>query len=82
MLAQFIGQFFFLFLYCNGFQYYYYYYFTLVYFDQFPQNVFQCDWCLCLCCHPLVWPGAHGWVVDTAGPGVVPSSRGWVAGQP
>ena len=36
----------------------------------------------CLCCHPLVWVGAHGWVVDTADPGVVPSSRGWVAGQP
>ena len=45
------------FLYFNGFHYYYYYYyyycyhyFTLVYFDQPPMNVFQCDWCPCLCC--------------------------------
>ena len=37
----------------NGFYYYYYYYiyyyFILVYFDRLPLNVFQCDWCPCLC---------------------------------
>ena len=43
---------YFIFLYFNGFHYYHYchHYFTLVYFDQPPLKVFQCDWCPCLCC--------------------------------
>ena len=61
--------------------------FTLVYFDRLPLNVFQYDWCPCLCCLILFclslhWGGACGWVVDTAGHRVVPSFRGRVAGQP
>jgi len=31
--------------------------------------------------YPSVDAGACGWVVDTAGRGVVPSRRGWVADQ-
>ena len=32
--------------------------------------------------YPFVGVGAAcGWVVNTAGPDVVPSCRGWVAGQ-
>lgn len=52
---------------------YCYYYSTSVYFDWLPLNVFQCDWCPCLCCSiftwfiPLLGAGAHGWVLNTAG---------------
>ena len=51
------------FLYFNSFHYYYcYYYFILDYFDRFPPNVFQCDWCPSLCCVilfclPFCWGG-------------------------
>ena len=46
--------------------YYYYYYYTLVYFDRLPLNVFQCDWCPCLCCvilfyFSLCW-GVGSWL--------------------
>lgn len=43
---------FFPFLYFKGFHYYYScsYYFILVYLDQLPLVVFQCDRCPCLCC--------------------------------
>ena len=47
----------------------------LLYFSLFgwlSLNVFQCDWCPCLCCliffvYPFVLAGACGWVLDTAG---------------
>ena len=47
------------------------FYFSL--FDRLPLNVFQCDWCPCMCCLVLFclslhWGvGPNGWVVDTAG---------------
>ena len=80
-----------LFLYFSGFHYdyyYYYYYFTIVYFHHLPLNLFQCEWCPCLCCLSLFclvlcWGGglvAGLWIL-LAGR-VVPSCRGWVAGQP
>ena len=32
--------------------------------------------------YPFIGAGDRGWVVDTAGHGVISSCRGWVAGQP
>ena len=57
-------------------------------FDRLPLNVFQCDWCPCLYCllfiffiHSLGWGLMAGlWILLATG--VVPSDRGWVAGQP
>ena len=88
MSVHFIFQlFFFDFFVFIGSHYYCHDYLTLVYFDLLPLNVFQCDWCPCLCCLnfslfiPLLRQGLVPGLWILLATGVVPSSKSWVAGQ-
>ena len=76
-------------LYVSGFHYYYcYHYFILVHFDWLPLNVSECDCCHCyLLSYFILFISSLGlglvtglWILLATG--VIPSCRGWVAGQP
>ena len=73
---------FFSFLYFKGFHYYYSCsnYFILVYLDQLPLVVFQCDGCPCLCCLiflliPSLGQGLVAGLWILLATGLVPSCR-------